>query len=113
VERIRVAISDLPGVLHDIIASTVTAADDMALVDDISDGGLDVLIELHDADSELEHVPELLVRNTRSRVVSVGEHGRESVLWELWPRRVPLPELSPDELLDAIRASVRRGTDSA
>ena len=109
-EPIRVAISDLPGVLHDIIASTVTAAADMVLVDGTSDG-LDVLIELHDADSELEDVPELLVRNTRSRVVSVGEHGRESVLWELWPRRVPLPELSPDELLDAIRASVRRGAD--
>jgi hypothetical protein len=107
VERIRVAISDLPGVLRDVISMTVTRAPDMALVDGVPDDGFDVLIELHDQREALESVPALLVRRASSSVVGVAERGHDSVLWELRPERVSLNELSPDELLDAIRASVR------
>lgn len=106
-ERIRVAISDLPGVLRDVIAMTVMRAPDMALVGGDPEGGFDVLIELHDRREALERVPELLVRRASSSVVGVAERGHESVLWELRPEHVSLNELTPDELLAAIRASVR------
>lgn len=107
VERIRVAISDLPGVLRDVISMTVMRAPDMALVDGSPDDAFDVLIELHDRREALERVPELLVRRASSSVVGVADRGRESVLWKLRPEHVSLDELSPDELLDAIRKSVR------
>jgi hypothetical protein len=94
--------------LRDIVATMVTRAPDMALVATSADETVDVFIELHSERIELRRVPNLLKERARCRVLAVAEAGRESVLWELQPRAVPLvDDLSPEGLLDLIRASVR------
>jgi hypothetical protein len=116
VERIRVAVSDPPGLLRDIITRVVLHTPDMTLVDDNGGDGpgvddFDVLIELHEEPGELERVPTLLVRRARPRVLAVADHGRDSVFWELLPRAVPIKDLSPEELVQIIRAAVRPGAE--
>jgi hypothetical protein len=115
VEPIRVAVSDLPGLLRDIITRVVRHAPDMMLVeapgtDDPDVDGFDVLIELHEERVDLERVPTLLVRRGRSRVLAVAAHGRESRLWELQPHAVPLSDLSSEELLEIVRAAFSAGS---
>jgi hypothetical protein len=100
--------------LRDIITSAVLHAPDMRLVsttgvDSLEVDDFDVLIELHDERINLERVPTLLARRGRMRVLAVAEHGRESMLWELLPRAVPIKDLSTEELLEIIRAAVRSG----
>jgi hypothetical protein len=108
VEPIRVAIFAAPGVLRDVIATAVAEAGDMTLVaSDSAAEAADVLIELHDERQALLRVPSLLARRARPRVMAIAEHGRESVLWALQPRSIPLHELSRDGVLQAIRAAVR------
>ncbi len=106
-EPIRVAISAAPGVLRDVIVTAVAEAGDLMLVEsDSAAEAADVVIELHDERQALLRVPALLARRVRPRVMAIAEHGRESVLWGLHPRSVPLHELSRDGVLRAIRAAV-------
>jgi hypothetical protein len=111
VERIQVAISGVSGVLYDVVATTLANAADLELVDPVSTEDLDVLIELHEDRAALDAPPALLVRQAQSRVLAIAEHGRESVLWELQPRRISLNELSTEGLLTAIRAAVQAPPD--
>ena len=104
-EPIRVAISAAPGVLRDVIATAVAQAADMMLVESAAEAA-DVVIEVHDDRRALLRVPALLARRARPRVMAIAEHGRESVLWALQPRSVPLHELSRDGVLQAIRAAM-------
>jgi DNA-binding NarL/FixJ family response regulator len=46
---------------------------------------------------------ELLVRYPRMKVLGVAAEGRRGFLYELRPHKVPLGELDPKRLLDAIR----------
>ena len=112
-ERIRILISDVPGMLRDIIEEILAAQSDMTVVGAGSDGvgvveavertRADLLIrgDGHD-DPEVEAV---LEARPRLKVLSVEGDGRHSYLSELRPQVSPLGELSPQTLLDSIRAA--------
>ena len=50
----------------------------------------------------------LLPRRPRLKVFAVADQGRACALYELRPHRIEFGEVSPDELVEAIRAAVER-----
>jgi hypothetical protein len=94
--------------LESIIVDTLSSRQDVTLVSsdplEASRSGRDVDVVLMSAadPDRLDGVTDLLWRWPRSRVVVVASHGRDAVLWELAPRRVPLGELCPATLVDAV-----------
>jgi DNA-binding NarL/FixJ family response regulator len=112
--RTRILVAELPRMRRDIIADLLDSQSDMEVVGDVptgllaeavSDRQADVLLIGRD-DSPLAE--ELLERRPRLKVFAVADHGRECSLYELRPHRVEFGEVSPDELVAAIRAAVRR-----
>jgi DNA-binding NarL/FixJ family response regulator len=112
-DRIRILISDVPGMLRDIIEEILDAQKDMIVVGDVSG---DVALAEAAARTRADFVirgqghddPEveaLLAARPGLKVLSVEGDGRLSYLSELRPRVSPLGELSPQTLLDSIRAA--------
>jgi hypothetical protein len=60
---------------------------------------------LGDAD---EVASRLLTRNPRARVLAIVADGREGSLYELQPQRTDLDELSPAQLVGALRGRIGR-----
>jgi hypothetical protein len=114
VDRIRVAFTDMPEMLTQIAAAVVDRQPEMRvmgaldrrlpLAAAVARSGADVLIA-GDATSEAE-IRALLRERPRMRVLAVQGAGRESSLWEQRPTRTPVGELSPDNLLAAIRGAL-------
>ena len=110
--RIRVVLSPMPRLLHDIVHSILTAESDI----DVDDGSSHSAAPMSLEDVRNAHVvivtePEflrmnyesLLYGNPRLRLVAVSGDGRSAALYELRPCRIPLGELSPQTLVDAVR----------
>ena len=55
-----------------------------------------------------ESCSDLMRTRQRTRVLTIEREGRSAVLYELRPYAVPLGQVSPASLLDAIRGSVSR-----
>ncbi len=102
--------------LSDIIEKVVTEHPDMEVVGGLADRGslvkaaaetgADVVI-LGLRDSELPAACEdLVVAQPRSKVLAVTLDGRRAFLYELRPHTSALGEISPQGLVDAIRAAV-------
>ena len=94
--------------LQSIIVEALSQRDDVALV--VSDP-VDAGVTGSDVDVVLAAAPDpqnpnglldLLWRWPKSRVVVVGSSGRDAVLYELAPRKLPLGELSPATLVEAV-----------
>jgi hypothetical protein len=107
VERTRILLVDLPRMLLEILAEALEKQPDMAAVvsahlrveqPDLSE--IDVVITGHD-DPQLASL--LLERYPRLRLFSLVRDGKDSLLYELRPQRVPLGELSTSDLIEAIR----------
>lgn len=78
-----------------------------ALVDHVRRSRADtVVLGLPDGDFP-EECRELLDRYPRMKVLGVAAEGRRGFLYELRPQKVPLGELDPKRLLDAIRSAVQ------
>jgi hypothetical protein len=78
----------------DAVEAVRRAAPDVAIVGDDSTAGE------HDWERVLRELPGL-------KVLTILDDGRQGFLYELRPCRVPLGEVSPQTLLDAVRRAKR------
>jgi hypothetical protein len=105
-EPIHVLVGELNGMLSAIITETLEAAPDI-IVAAGADDDLDVAI----LGGEPEGLPpfafELLGRNPWMNVLKLRGDGRHASMFQLRPVERPLGEVSPQSLLDAVRAARR------
>jgi hypothetical protein len=113
VQPIHVLMTDLNGMLSDIIMETLDAAPDITVaMVRAEDSALSIADEMQ-ADvaivrGEADGLPtvghELLRRRPWMNVLALRGDGREAFLYQLRPVERPLGEVSPQTLLDAVRA---------
>jgi chemotaxis response regulator CheB len=116
-KRIRILLLEMAPMLLDIVANIVADQPDMDIVPNpVSEtdllraaerGNADVIILSRKAPLDGEY-DEVLYSRAHLKVIEIEGEGRRGSLYELRPHRVPLGEMSPAGLLDAIRASVQR-----
>lgn len=119
--RIRVVLSHMPRLLHDIVHSILAAESDIDVDDGSSHSAAPMSLEhVRHAHVVIVTEPELarmnyeslLYGNPRLRLVAVSGDGRNAALYELRPCRIPLGELSPQTLVDAVSAERGYGSGS-
>lgn len=103
--------------LRDIIDGIVVAQPDLEICEyrgtqgeldeALEETHADVVIVGDVADSRWERWSPLIYRWPRLKVLALEQHGRRAALYELRPHREELGELSPPELVAAIREAVR------
>jgi DNA-binding NarL/FixJ family response regulator len=110
VERARIALVELPRIMREIIERAVADQPDMEIVGELPastlpealDGaGVDVVIS--GTNYDCASLRELLDERPRLKVLAVADDGRDAFLFELRPTRTPLGEVSPQNIVDAIR----------
>jgi DNA-binding NarL/FixJ family response regulator len=113
--KIRVLIGDAPTMLRDILERAISNQPDMeVIVEPVVRERLPrdqtapdvVLVAVSDSDPG-ERARELLVQWPASHALMIAEHGHQVLMYDLQPRRVALGEMSPDQLVDAIRSAIR------
>jgi DNA-binding NarL/FixJ family response regulator len=113
--RIRILLVELPRILRDIISDVVAQERDMevvrvletrdALLTAVQESPADVVI-LGLADTALPEVcDELVGAHPQMKVLAVAGDGRGVFLHELRPQTLSLGEVSPQGLIDAVRAA--------
>jgi DNA-binding NarL/FixJ family response regulator len=110
-ESTRIVLIDMPPLLRDIVRDVLAGEPDIEVVaehdvavdvrDAVRQDGADLVIVGSDAASSAR---DAVAGNRGVRALEVRSDGRESVLYELRPHRVPLGEISPETLLRTIRA---------
>jgi DNA-binding NarL/FixJ family response regulator len=115
-DRKRNVLVNLPRILRDIIEGVLEHEPDMEVVgefrkrtellDAVDETGADFVITGAE-DADVAGVRSLLRARPDVKVLAVGEDGRQTLLYELRPRMVRLGEISPQTLLEAIRAAAR------
>jgi DNA-binding NarL/FixJ family response regulator len=111
----------MPRLLRELIESAVGDAPDMSVVGRLAHDepaapslertNADVFIlTVPDDQSTVELAP-LLYRHSCLKLLAIGVDGRSASLYELRPHRVPLGELSPHGLVQAIRSAVPVGRE--
>ena len=116
-KRIRVLLGDMPRLLGELIAGAIGATTDIAVVgtvdareqvaSSLERTKADVLIIRARAEGDSEEIETLLYAQPRVRLVTIGDAGRSSALHALRPITIPLGDVAPEALLDAIRASAQ------
>jgi DNA-binding NarL/FixJ family response regulator len=118
VQRIRVVLAEMPRILRDIVQTVLAAQSDMVLTAAPASAPLDVTLDRLDADvvivaesprdtnggADDERYATLLYAHPHLRIVGIAGDGRQAYVHELRPQRVPLGALSPETLVDAVRA---------
>jgi DNA-binding NarL/FixJ family response regulator len=121
-ERIRIVLVDMPPLLREIVREAVAPEQDLDVIaehESVTDLG--ALVARHQADfvivgtdAAADSYARAVVRaDDRVRALEMRADGRESVLYELRPHRVPLGEISKETLLRTIRAIPRWETGRA
>ena len=115
-EPTRIVLIDMPRILREIVKDVLATDADMMVVgeyaesvrlrDAVSRTSADFVIT-DDRVSGFDEVGTLLRERPHVRVLAIGENGRDTVLYELRPQKVRLGAVSPENLLEAIRAAVR------
>jgi hypothetical protein len=110
---IRVLLAEMPRMLMDIIRDITAAHEDIDVIGELAGHadlagtaartGADVVVVGKTAESRDEDYGEVLRRRPQLRILAISADGRRGFLHELQPRIVPLGELSPGSLVDAIR----------
>jgi DNA-binding NarL/FixJ family response regulator len=114
VQPIRIILAEMPRKLHDILEAIVAPHPDMRIVARVvgrdrllfavNSARADVIIlELHGAESP-SVLDGLLYECPRVKVLATTSDGRGTFVRELLPNEVALGDLSPEHLLEAIRA---------
>jgi DNA-binding NarL/FixJ family response regulator len=112
-EPTRIVLIDMPRLLREIVREAIADEPDLEVVaehDGVVDAhaiereGADFVIVGSEAAAGGESVRSLVASRRRIRALEVHSDGRESVLYELRPYRIPLGEISSDTLLRTIRA---------
>jgi DNA-binding NarL/FixJ family response regulator len=115
--RIRVLLTGLPVVVADALERILGLQRDMEVIGHVADpievllsvmgDGADVVI-LGLQNEELPGIAShLLSESPQLRILALGPDGRRAFLAELRTKVVPLGELSPEGLVEAIRTAVR------
>jgi hypothetical protein len=115
-KQIRILFGKMPRMLREIVEDAVRSQPDMKLIDS-GDGNdfstaierehADVLIVAEKAVDDPVSYEQLLLEKPRLKVLVVSRDGREAHLLEF--RQMPVAEVSPQGLVDAIRAAVGSG----
>jgi hypothetical protein len=113
VQPIRVVVADLTGILSDIIIETLEHPPDLSVAVVAPGGSAVLLADASEADVAIlggarEGLPplgqELLRRRPWMNILTIHGDGREAFLHQLRPVERALGEISPQTLLDAVRA---------
>lgn len=112
-QPIRVVLAEMPRMLRDIVHGVLAAQPDVALssvaaADALADAvtrlDADVAILAESAPPADDHAA-LLYAHPHLRLVGISSDGRAGHLYELRPHRVALGALSPESLVEAVRAT--------
>jgi hypothetical protein len=111
-DRTRVILLGLPRLLEEIVAAAIVAEDDLVLIGSFGDAGnfpngsleADVAVT---GEAAADAVLALLRRAPRLKVLSLASDGKSAWRYELRPVLLPLGELSPAELIAALREAAR------
>jgi hypothetical protein len=115
VTSIRVLIHGTPKLLTEILEDAIASQPDMEVVagPPVVDRPLqehpvppDVVI-VGGNDSHTAAARALLTRWPRTSVLAIAARGQQVLMYQLLPRSTELGELSPSELIQAIRSAVR------
>jgi DNA-binding NarL/FixJ family response regulator len=103
---VRELIDGAIGATSDIaVVGTVDARDQVA--SSLERTKPDVLIIRGRGEADSAEIEALLYAQPRLRLVTIGDAGRSSALHALRPITIPLGDVAPEALLDAIRASAQ------
>jgi DNA-binding NarL/FixJ family response regulator len=112
-ERTRIVLIDMSPLLREIVRGVLTSEPDLEVVaeheagidvrDAVAREGADFVIVGTDSAAE-SCMRSVVGAEPGVRALEVRSDGRECVLYELRPHRVPLGEISPATLLSTIRA---------
>jgi DNA-binding NarL/FixJ family response regulator len=115
-EQVRVLLLEVPHLLREILEQAIQVDDECELVTDPDVTATfgdrivpDVVVLGLTAEGDATLVPALLARWPRARVVTVMPHGDAATIYELRPDRRMLDEMSPTEIVNALRHAVRCG----
>jgi len=110
-------LAGLPRMLADIVRRVLGEASDLEVIDmSVNADGLVDSLEYHEADvlvtglrptESIDQFASLLRAHPSLRIFALEGDGRRAVLYELQPHTVPLGDVSPEGLIDAIRSTVR------
>jgi DNA-binding NarL/FixJ family response regulator len=113
-ERTRIVLIDMPPLLREIVRDAVEREADLELVGELDDAPdvtdalerdrADFVIVGSDA-AATGSVASLVAAQQGMRALELRADGRESVLYELRPHRVPLGEISAEALVRTIRTA--------
>ena len=112
-EPVRVLLIDLHGILSEIILSILEDEPGVEVagqqprtagLDEIAAVAADVVIAPSDGEGLADVWRELLARRPQTKVLTVGGDGRDGFLYELRPYRVPLGEICPRTLIEAVKS---------
>jgi DNA-binding NarL/FixJ family response regulator len=117
---IRVLIREGPTMLRDILERAITNAPDMEAVLEPPEPtqepverqppappSPDVVIVGVRESGPVEDASALLQRWPGCQVLMITAHGRKAVMYRMVPQETDMGEISPDQLVEAIRSSVR------
>ena len=115
ISPITVLARDVPPLVLDLLANAIASEPDMTLESTRAqaatlrraDAGPDVVIMTAAGDVPVESVRDVLVEWPRAQVLLIALDGHDCVLYEQRVHSTRLGELSPRELVDAIRTAVR------
>ena len=114
---IRILFGEMPQMLREIVEDPIRSQPDMKLIDSgdrhdlpmaIKSARADVVIVAERGVYDSVSHEQLLLENPRLMVLVVSRNGRKANLLQF--QRIPVLEVSPQGLVDAIRAAVRSGT---
>jgi hypothetical protein len=114
IEQCRILLADVSRLTGEMVERAVARTDDMAVV-----GRADSLAQLYDVEADVliiglhdDELPtayfEFLLERPRVKLLAIEERAGRAWLYELRPEQVEIGEVSPDEVVDTIRAAVLR-----
>lgn len=113
--KVRILLVSMPALLRDILVQTLEVQLDMEVVGDLG-GGIELLVDAGHTRADvvvlgLEQMDlpgiatNLLAEYPHLSVLAVTTDGRAASLFELRPRKTSIGDVSPQGLVDAIRAA--------
>lgn len=118
IEHVRIILVDVSRLTGELVERAVARTEDMSVV-----GRAESLDELHevalDTDSDVAIVGlhdrvlpsvclDLLLERPRMKLLAIEERAGQAWLYELRPEQVEIGEVSPDEVVETIRAAILR-----
>jgi hypothetical protein len=114
VDQIRILITAMPRLLHEIVERMVASQPDMSIAGQMRQSESiaaaatrtdAVVVILCGSEDQSNGGPwRVLEANPRLKLLAIGENGRRAARYELRPHKVVIEDVSAASLVDAIRA---------